>query len=112
MAENILPGYSTKWGNKNVFSSDHLGPASYQAGGESFTAQHLGWGGVEHVFIDGPSWNANNNGTYFTKVQFPTASAGARSSVQILWYVAANNAEVGNNTDLSAEKVRLLAIGV
>jgi hypothetical protein len=124
MANTNAPfaGYDTSWGNKKAWQGAHFGPASYTTGGETLSASTFGWGGFELVLA------ANHGGAtvdsipmivplsisqnYFVGITFSTSASGAQASVTIKWYVTSTGAEVANATNLSAEKVRLLAIGV
>ncbi len=122
MANTPLAGYDTSFGNHKAWVGDHIGPASYTTGGETFAAHDLGWGGLEIVeplnkgliTIGADTLVAalSISGTYFVTVTMGTSAVGAVASVTITWYVVATGAEVTAATDLSAEKVRLLVLGV
>jgi hypothetical protein len=101
---------------------DHFGPASYGGAGETFEAKSLGWGGFELVEIinkglitivaDQLMVALSISGTYFATARLATSAVGAVASVTIRWYVVATGAEVAGAFDLSAEKIRVLALGI
>jgi hypothetical protein len=122
---NVLasfPGYDTSWGNKKVWQGHLIGPTSYVTGGIAFTASALGWGGIEFLVAD--NWQvatvnsqtilipASLSGNYFVGIKLASTASGAVASFTIQWYVTSTGAEVGAAVNLSAEKVRLLAVGV
>ncbi len=104
---------------------EHFGPASYQTGGEVFAAKPLGFSGIEAIeplnkgllvftkfgidFVMVPLSFSRN---YFVEVLFAVNGEGAVADVTIRWGEASSLAEVPPGTDLSAEKVRLLVLGV
>lgn len=122
MANTSLPNYTNYWGSKYVWQGLHFGPTSYTTGGETFSAATLGWGGLEFVLADNMGQAAVNSvsmvvplstsRTYFVGITFATTATGVVASVTIKWFVVATGAEVANATNLSAESVRLLAVGV
>lgn len=124
MATKTLPGYSTAWGNKNAAVLESYGPKPYVAGGYTLTAAELGWGGLDFVApMNFGEATVNSqlvvvplsvSGTYFVGVTLATTAVGAVSSVTIKWYTTSTGAEVTtvSSTDLSAERVRLLVVGV
>lgn len=122
MSNIPLAGFDTSFGNHKAWVGDHFGPASYATGGETFTAHQLGWGGLEFVELanlglitvaaDQLVVPLSFSGTYFATVAFGTAAVGAVASVTIKWYVVATGAEVAALFDLSAEKVRVFALGI
>ncbi len=125
MATKTLPGYSTSWGNKNAAVLESYGPKSYVAGGYKLTAAELGWGGLDFAApmnfgaaaLGGAVANVvplSVSGTYYVTVVLATTAVNAAPYVTIQWFVAASGAEVTtvSNTNLSAERVRLLVVGV
>lgn len=105
MADTILPGYGTQWGNKNVTVIDHLGPASYATGGETLTAAQFGYGGIEVIV---GSMDASS--TYFVEAIHPGVG-GAPATIKLQWFTM-NGTEVSNATNLSTKSVRLIIVGV
>jgi hypothetical protein len=106
-----LPGYSVI-GNKYIAALEHKGPAVYATGGETITAAQLGWGGIDILAAAQYSYSDAATGTYFVQVFFGVGASGAVASVKILWRVSATGAEVGAGVDLSAEAIRIFALGV
>jgi hypothetical protein len=117
-----LPGFPSVFGNKNVQVEEHAGPSSYPTGGEVYDAAHLGWGGFDWVEVAGgtiatatslpyPAGNTTS-GSYIVVVLYTSTAGinGALPSVKLKWFVATTGAEASG--DLSAEVVRLFAIGV
>lgn len=116
-------GYDTPgFGNKRSWQGGHMGPASYATGGETLSAASFGWGGFEWVAADNQGVATVNSTpvvvplalstTYFVGITFATTAKGPQAKVTIKWYVTSTGAEVSNATDLSAEEVRLMLIGV
>lgn len=118
MADYPLAGYPSVFGNKKSEVLDHSGPSSYPTGGETFSAQQLGWGGLEYIDLPHGAKTATfgntYSGTYFVQVTYTTVSAvaGALPSVLLKWYVANGGAEVGAGVDLSGEYLRIFVLGV
>ena len=102
--KTILPGYMTKWGNKNVINFDWVGPTLYATGGIEITADELGIGGIDSGF-----GGASQSGTYIATVRKP--SSGAAASVYIMISLAVDGAEAGA-IDLDAEIFNLTLVGV
>ena len=123
-----LPGYSTAaWGQTKVWRGDFFGSSNYQQGGEVQTPQPYGFAGLEAINFDGTAFAASNN--YFARVAYPAnsfnntefqattfgqsaSSANNTNAPVIKWFIASNSAEVANNTNLSAEVVRITAYGI
>lgn len=103
-----LPGYPTKFGNKNFQVVELNGPTLYATGGQLISASQFGFGGFDHIACDCFS----RSGTYYGRVQYlpidatPSLPLGAARTANIVWYVTATNAEAGA-LDLSAEILRL-----
>lgn len=106
MANTILPGYETKFGNKNVIVVDHTGPSNYQQATEDvLNASDFGEGGFDVVI-----GSMDTTKTYFVEA-IHSNTGGALSSLKLVWFVMAGT-EVTNGTDLSAKTVRLTLIMV
>ena len=126
-----LPGYPTDIANKHLEVFDHLGPKSYKnigtngatntSGGDIIKATDLGWGGFDSFVLLFGAYTFS--GTYFVKVftgnttTTPTITQGKQSQRVLQWFTTsaafgAISTEVTNTTDLSAEIVRIEAIGV
>lgn len=94
---------------------DHFGPQNYQAGGYNLTSFALGLpGGLEWVNFTAGS----NSGNYLISGVYP-GGAGQNEFrgvtypyITMQWFYAANGSEVANNTNLSAEVIRLFALGI
>jgi hypothetical protein len=101
---------------------DHFGPGSgagnYQQNGYSITAQQLGMSRIEWVQFSPLS----QSGNYYAVVNYiaPGGNQTANKNelqavgfaqIYALWYYAANNVQVANNTALDGECVQLFAIG-
>lgn len=123
-----LPGYPTaSWGATKVARGDFFGTNNYQAGGELIVPGTFGLGAFETAGASFSGYSYSNN--YFARVVAPnnlsangeqlapvyTANASNGNNTNQLvvkWFIASNNAEVANNTNLSAEGVRFTAEGV
>lgn len=99
-----LPGYPTKWGNKNVQVIDLVGPNPYTVGGEPFPVSSLNFGGIDFV-VGGLS----SSQTYVVRALYP--AAGTNQTVKLMWFIEATGVEAGA-IDLSRETVRLLIVAV
>ena len=126
-ANQPLLGYPTDISNKHLSIFDHTGPSSYanigtsSGAGDVIPASALGWGGFDKL---SPLYGGYTlSGTYFVKVftghttTTPTITQGVQTTRTLQWFTTsaafgALSTEVTNTTDLSAEIVRLEAIGV
>jgi hypothetical protein len=115
MADKTLPGYPVQLGGKQKWAIQHVGPALYQQGGETYDIAHLNGGGSIDMIHGSRSFNANNTNTYIVSVNYPVGQAAigatGSSTVKLVWSVAANATECANNTVLSAEFCRLELLG-
>lgn len=90
-----------------------IGPANYQVGGYNLNASALGMSCIEEA----GAASLDYSGNYYARVVYPNNAANNEAQavpptyVTIKWY-AANNSEVGNNTNLSAEISLFRAIGI
>lgn len=108
-----LTGYPTVIGSKRESLAIHSGPASYvqiATTGDPVTATEFGLKWIESM---APAQSAS--GTYtvlpiFTNVQV-NPYAGGQTSVKLAWFTTAGMTEVAGAVNLSAERVRLTAIG-
>lgn len=123
-----LPNYPTAaWGATQVNRGDFFGSNNYQQGGEVQVPGTYGFQGIEAIQFDGTAYSVSNN--YFARVSYPansfnsaeqlapafgqTASAANNTNAPVIkWFIASNNAEVANNTNLAAEVVRATFWGV
>lgn len=122
-----LSGYPTDISNKHLMIFDHTGPASYanigtsSGAGDVIRALDIGWGGYDKLtpIVGGYTMS----GTYFVKIftghttTTPTMTQSIQSVRTLQWFTTsaafgALSTEVTNATDLSAEIVRLEAIGI
>lgn len=115
-----LDGYPTSIGNKVLSVFPHTGPASYTqmttnpvAGGDTVTfANEAGM-----KFADKLHGGKTDSGLYSIEVFLPAAnpstklSAAPAKTAVLRWVVVATGAQVAGAVDLSAEIVRLEAIG-
>ncbi len=126
-----LLGYPTDIANKHLETWYHSGPASYKNigtnggtntnGGDIIKATDLGWGGFDVMFSLFGAYTLS--GTYIVKIftgnttTTPTVTKGKQSQRVLQWFTTSAafgtiSTEVTNTTDLSAEVVQLVAIGV
>lgn len=92
----------------NLKCSDITGPASYaNPAGQILSSSAFGLS--NGLYFVSPM-DLSVSGTFYIRV-FSIAAPKAKS-VRVKWYVLATNAEVGNGVNLSAEKVRVFALGV
>lgn len=122
-----LPGYSTASGAGagKIWRGDFFGSNNYQQPGETLVPGTFGFGAIESVRFDG--YSASNN--YFARVQWPAnsfsaneqaapvfaqgpSSANNANAPQVRIFIAGNNAQAANATDLSAEVFRMTVEGV
>lgn len=112
-----LPGYQQPWGSKKVAIVEINGPAEYELGydeGHVLDAKQFGFNGIEAVIPVSEAYS----GTYYVRPRAttvdaaPSANLGVGRYYYLRWYVKATNAEVADETDLSAEKIRVALVGV
>jgi len=92
-------------GENFVAARDLTGPALYATGGQVVSAQNFALQTLRILLSD----HLSASGTYFVRFLLPRGSGFP--TVTVLWYVAATGLQVANATVLSAEVVRVLAIG-
>ena len=123
-----LPGYPNPIGQKVDSVFPHAGPSSYsQASSGSAPALSTGGDTVYAVeaglkLIDHCTGGVSDSGTYRVEVLYDSVSGIAGSSnpsagqpkttVRLRWYVVATGAQVAGAVNLSAEIVRLRAVGL
>ena len=108
-----IPNYPQPFGSRKINVMQYQGPSAYVQGGESFNATQMGFGSFDAV-IAGDSFNANNSGNYACHPRYPVAQAGNNvtgGQTINLTFVAQNGTEAANNTNFSAEYVRVTFIG-
>jgi hypothetical protein len=99
---------------KRQWAGDYFGPANYQQPGETVPVASLALMGFEYA-IPAALSQSNN---YYAKVIYPAASgvnetrAPTYANMTLQWYYAANNVQVANNSNLSAEVTRLVVVGI
>ena len=115
-----LDGYPDSFGAKRASTFPHPGPASYTqatfnpvAGGDTVEAKEAGMKLLDIVLPAGLS----DSGLYFVRA-VPKAGndsdnmqAAPGLTWVLVWYVEATGVQVAALTDLSAEVVRLFALG-
>ena len=89
-----------------IAARDLAGPASYQTGGYTLSAKMFALQSFKVVWAAGLSYAS---GTYYARTL--QAPGPGYPTITVKWYVTSTNAEVGANTDLSASKIRFVAIG-
>ena len=104
----LLTGYPTSVANKRLAVADHTGPASYPTGGETLPATDMHMSGFDWVRVA----QYTMSGTYQCVPLYPALAHGCTPTVKLAWYVVATGLEVANATNLSAEHIRLEAIGI
>jgi hypothetical protein len=82
------------------------GPASYLAGGVSYSANYFGLGAAFKT-----AWTPGEtvSGTYYCRVR--PISRGNFKTFNLVYYVTSTNAEVANAVDLSAEYINIFVLG-
>jgi hypothetical protein len=112
-----MPGYLNPGSLKRLWwIGDCTGNANYQQNGDTFYATDFGMAGFETASPEFGGFTASNN--YYVKVKAPTTMnsnevvAPAYNNITLVWYYAANNVQVANNTNLSIEIFRFSARGV
>lgn len=99
---------------KYSWTGDYFGPASYVQPGETIPASFFGMTGIEFITVSGNS----QSGTYTVRPAFAANSAPGEtrapvfSTVQLQWLTAATGAQAGAGTNLSAENVRMMVVGI
>lgn len=89
----------------NLCVQDVIGPASYTTGGVKVYANTFGMLSLRYINAMGTTRST----TYYVREVSP--SGPGSSFVTLKWFVSATNAEVANATNLSAEFIRVLAVG-
>lgn len=103
-ATHSILGTQQTFGGMYFNVLDVSGSASYVAGGDSIGATSFGFNNTIWTLIGAVS----QSGTYFV---IGRCMNDGVSPWQLVWYVSATGAEVGAAVDLSAETVRLSALG-
>jgi hypothetical protein len=101
-----LAGYPISVGDKQKGVYDHVGPASYQTGGESVPANDFGMSSIDFVLMSAYSLSGN----YIVIALYQTAQNVG--SVVLTWYQTATGIQPPGGTNLSGEHVRMEVIGV
>jgi hypothetical protein len=117
MANQNIPydGYPAPGGRavKIEWAGDHFGPANYQQGGYNENASYLGMSRIETAGFSALA----QSGNFYAKAIYPAISGNNETRaptfpyITVKWY-AANNTEVANNTNLSAEVSQLSVTGI
>lgn len=99
---DVLPGYTTKFGNKSVVVADVAGPTYYMTGGSEIDIADLGLGlGAFDMIL----FSASKSGTYLAFARFPTAGAPLQTFKMIVVHTATGN-EATYGVDLDGETFR------
>jgi hypothetical protein len=115
------PYPGTVFPTKLQWLGDHFGPGAagntgnnYNQNGYNLNASALGMSGFERVDL---GYSESQN--YYARAYYPNNTSNASeirastpSSVTVVWYYAANSVQVANNTDLSGECVKMMALGI
>jgi hypothetical protein len=111
LAGSMAPGGSAV---KIYWCGDIFGNNNYQNTGDLYTAAQFGMSGIEMVNVN----DRTQSGTYVPSAIFPANAsntaelfAPAPANFNLHWY-SANGTEVGNNTNLAAEVVRVQIFGI
>lgn len=116
MADKALYGRDPVNGRSAWNIVDHYGPASYVVGGETWPQAPAG-GGPNAIGLASLQWvsqGITESGTYrIVPIFGGTAGnpAPVKQSIKLKWYVVSTGLEVSAAVNLSAEVIRLLAIG-
>lgn len=97
-------GTNDTFGGKYYAPIDYSGATSYSTGGDAINPQMFGFNNTILSLYGGTS----QSGTYRVS---PRALSNGYSAWQLVWIVASTGVEVSASTNLSAETVRLTAIG-
>lgn len=89
----------------NLKLSDYTGPASYTTGGVTVSASAFGMLMLYGVW----PMDLTVSGNFFVK--FVSPKAPKAKTVVAIWFTSAG-VQVGNGVNLSAEKIRVLGLGV
>jgi hypothetical protein len=108
MNVTLFHGYPDRVGKRSIWAGTGNGPASY-TGGNSPTDQVLLNAGLQFYIDCVTEVTISQSGTYYAVGQ-PT-TAGIRSNWFLRYFTTTNGAEVGNSTNLSAEKFVLSGFG-
>jgi len=113
VANYILQGYASPWGNKWVVIFDHTGPSSYSnigtnsGTGDVINGTDLGFGGIDYII-----GTVESTGVYDVEPYYTQTTGQTQSSVALKWYVSTTGSEAANGTSLSSKTARLLAVCV
>src|SRR5690242_11966900 len=97
-------GYVDIWGKHGGAVIDHTGKSSYVQGGDTLTASRYGLRSIDYV-----GGGLTISGTY--EVRGKAIAKGNKTTYKAVWFVVATGAEVAAAVDLSAETVKLFAVG-
>ena len=103
-ATHSILGTQQTFGGMYFNVLDVSGSASYVQGGDSISATSFGFNNTIWSLVAAVS----QSGTYFV---IGRCLNNGVSAWQLVWYVSATGSEVGAAVNLSAEKVRLSALG-
>lgn len=106
-----LNDYPQPYGSRMTIIANYVGPANYQAGGETLNASQFGWGAFDRV-EGGSSWNAANNTQLYTvRAYYPGGTTKSGNNVALTWWYSANGVQVANATNLAGETARIQMTG-
>lgn len=103
-ATHPITGVQQTFGGMFWSPLDISGSASYVQGGDTLSPPSFGF----NSYIWSLTGGVSQSGTYFV---IGRALNSGYSQFQLVWYVSSTGAEVGAGVDLSAETVRVAAIG-
>ena len=89
---------------------DVTGPTSYATGGQVISPQLFALLSFKALI----SSHLTPDGTYFVRFKAPsgpTFGTSTASQAKMVWFVTSTGAEVSATTNLSTEKIRVIAIG-
>jgi hypothetical protein len=108
MNVTLFHGYPDRIGKRAAWAGTGNGPASY-TGGSSPTDTLLLNAGLQFYIDSVAEVSISVSGTYYSIAQ--PSTAGIRATWFLRYFTASSGAEVGNSTNLSAEKFILSGFG-
>lgn len=113
MGNTADKGYPTAIAQKAIWIGDHSGPLSYTTGGETVTAQNLGF--LRNLSAVVPM-GVSVSGNYCVQADF--TAKGNRTTCKLIWLYSPLNAlsqtawtQVAAAVNLSGETIKLMAVG-
>jgi hypothetical protein len=108
MPNLALTGYPISAANRILNVLDHTGPASYTTGGENVPASDFNMSTLDIVLAA----QLTLSGNYSVLILYPAMGTGNVQSINIAWYAFPGGSQVSPGTNLTAEHIHLIAIGI